>query len=129
MDPPQGVVQDLVDVEKAESDVYSKSNGEASNSDLSAHHEEAVEIRDIDPEKAEGKPHANEAAIALSKTQSNQPYTIFSERAKLTIVIMVSISALISPFAATLYYPALNALAAALDVTPALINLSITTYM
>lgn len=129
MDPVQGVVQDIVDVEKAESDAYSRSNAEASDSDLSGHHEEAVEARDADPEKGEGKACTTEASVSLSKTQSNQPYTIFSERAKLTIVIMVSISALISPFAATLYYPALNALAAALDVTPALINLSITTYM
>lgn len=45
------------------------------------------------------------------------------------IVIAVSISSLISPFGATTFYPALDVIAEDLNVTPTLINLSLTTYM
>ncbi|EMC95464.1 hypothetical protein BAUCODRAFT_40468, partial [Baudoinia panamericana UAMH 10762] len=57
------------------------------------------------------------------------PYSIFSHKAKMFIVVAVSISSLISPFGATTFYPALNVLAEDLHVTPSLINLSLTTYM
>lgn len=67
--------------------------------------------------------------VPLSKTPSGPPYTIFSKRTRIFIVFMVAVSALISPFAATLYYPALNPLAEQLKVSSSKINLSITTYM
>ena len=57
------------------------------------------------------------------------PYTIFSTNARIFIIFMVSVSAMISPFAATSYYPALNTLAKELNVSTSLINLTITTYM
>lgn len=67
--------------------------------------------------------------VALTRTLSGPPYSIFSHRTKIFIVASVSISSLISPFGATTFYPALNTLAADLHVTPTLINLSLTTYM
>ncbi|KAF2423115.1 MFS general substrate transporter [Tothia fuscella] len=66
---------------------------------------------------------------SLSRVVSTPPYSIFSSKTKGFIVFMVCISALISPFAATLFYPALNVLAEQLHVTSSLVNLSITTYM
>jgi hypothetical protein len=66
---------------------------------------------------------------SLSRVVSGPPYSIFSTKAKIFIVVMVSISALVSPFAATLFYPALNILADELHVSESLITLSITTYM
>jgi hypothetical protein len=57
------------------------------------------------------------------------PYTIFSTNARIFIIFMVSVSAMISPFAASSYYPALNTLAKELNVSTSLINLTITTYM
>jgi hypothetical protein len=67
--------------------------------------------------------------VSLSRVSSEQPFTSFSRSTRIFIVFMVAVSALISPFAATLYYPALNPLAQQLDVSSSLINLSITTYM
>ena len=67
--------------------------------------------------------------LALRRTISGPPYTIFSRKAKTFILVSVSISSLISPFGATTFYPALNVLAKDLHVTPSLINLSLTTYM
>ena len=66
---------------------------------------------------------------SLNRVVSGPPYSIFSSKTKAFIVFMVSVSALISPFAATLYYPALNVLTVQLHVTSSLITLSITTYM
>jgi hypothetical protein len=66
---------------------------------------------------------------SLARIVSGPPYSIFSSKAKLFIVIMVAISALVSPFAATLFYPALNVLAKQLNVSESLITLSVTTYM
>lgn len=77
---------------------------------------------DVDLEKDGNRPE-------LSRTISGPPYSIFSPTAKMFIVISVSISSLISPFGATTFYPALNVLARELNVTPTLMNLSLTTYM
>ncbi|TID15084.1 MFS general substrate transporter [Venturia nashicola] len=68
-------------------------------------------------------------ANSLSRIDSGPPYSIFTTKAKIFIVILVSVSALVSPFAATLFYPALNVLAVQLHVSESLITLSVTTYM
>ncbi|EME45832.1 hypothetical protein DOTSEDRAFT_71507 [Dothistroma septosporum NZE10] len=67
--------------------------------------------------------------LQLQRTVSGPPYTIFTPRAKLFIVIAVSVSSLISPFGATTFYPALDTIADDYGVSPTLINLSLTTYM
>lgn len=67
--------------------------------------------------------------LELQRTISGPPYSIFTPRAKMFIVVAVSISSLISPFGATTFYPALDVIAKDLGVTPTLINLSLTTYM
>lgn len=73
--------------------------------------------------------HEDSDGNSLSRIVSGPPYSIFTTKAKIFIVIMVSISALVSPFAATLFYPALNVLADQLHVSESLITLSVTTYM
>jgi hypothetical protein len=79
-------------------------------------------------EKADGTGAVNDT-VTLSRVPSEPPFTIFSRNTRIFIVFMVAVSALISPFAATLYYPALNPLAQELHVSSSLINLSITTFM
>ena len=70
-----------------------------------------------------------EPDLDLTRTASGPPYSIFSTKAKYFIVVSVSIAGLISPFGAVTFYPALNVLARVLDVTPAMINIALTTYM
>ncbi|KAH6638424.1 major facilitator superfamily domain-containing protein [Boeremia exigua] len=65
----------------------------------------------------------------LQRQVSGPPYSVFSSRMKIWIIFLVSISALISPFGATLVLPALNVLTDVLDITPTKANISITTYM
>jgi len=57
------------------------------------------------------------------------PYSVFDRRTRIFIITMVAFSALISPFAATLYFPALTPLAEQLHVSDSQINLTVTTYM
>lgn len=71
----------------------------------------------------------DEVDLELARSVSGPVYSIFSPRAKLIIVMAVSVSSLISPLGATTFYPALDILAKDLHVTPTLINLSLTTYM
>lgn len=72
----------------------------------------------------------NRDGLGLSRTvSSGPPYTIYNHTTKMFIVASVSVSSLISPFGATTFYPALNTLADQLNVTPTMVNLSLTTYM
>jgi hypothetical protein len=71
----------------------------------------------------------NEKRHPLAREISGPPYSIFRSGTKMWIIFLVSISALISPFAATTYYPALNVLSDVLHVSPTMVNISITTFM
>lgn len=89
-----------------------------------------------DTSEREGKPDADVKDVekdageeALQRQVSGPPYSVFSSRMKIWIITLVSVSALISPFGATLFYPALNVLSEVLDVTPSMTNVAITTYM
>ncbi|KAL4771551.1 citrate synthase [Aspergillus nidulans var. acristatus] len=57
---------------------------------------------------------------------SNTPFTPFQKR---LIILTASLASTFSPLSSNIYYPALNALAADLHVSPSQINLTITTYM
>lgn len=68
----------------------------------------------------------------LKRTQtagSGVPYSSFGPWQKKLIVLMATIAAFFSPFTAQIYFPALNALAKDLHVSPSKINLTMTTYM
>lgn len=78
--------------------------------------------KEVDAEK-NGRPED------LQRQISGPPYTIWGQGAKVWIIFLVSVSALISPFGATTFFPALNVLTDVLDITPTQLNISITTYM
>jgi hypothetical protein len=78
--------------------------------------------QDIDLEKAGLRPD-------LERQFSEPPWSVFSKGMKIWIIFLVSISALISPFGASMFLPALNVLSDVLDITPTQVNISITTYM
>jgi hypothetical protein len=65
----------------------------------------------------------------LHRQVSGPPYSIWSKGAKIWIIFLVSVSALISPFGATTFLPALNVLTGVLHITPTQVNISVTTYM
>lgn len=57
------------------------------------------------------------------------PYSVFSKGMKIWIVTLVAVSALISPFGATLFLPAMNELTKVLDISATQVNVAVTTYM
>lgn len=56
-------------------------------------------------------------------------YSAFSKNQKRLIVFIASWAGFFSPISGTIYYPALNPLAADLQVSNTLINLTLTSYM
>ncbi|TWU76566.1 hypothetical protein ED733_007898 [Metarhizium rileyi] len=56
------------------------------------------------------------------------PYSAFTRRTKIWITVMVTIASVISPMTANIYFPCLDSIAD-LNVSIALINLTLTTYM
>lgn len=65
----------------------------------------------------------------LQRSISGPPYSVFGKGMKIWIIFLVSVSALISPFGATTFLPALNIVSDVLHITPTQVNISITTYM
>ena len=69
------------------------------------------------------------ASPTLQRQVSGPPYSVFGKGMKIWIIFLVSISALISPFGATTFLPALTVLSDVLDISATQVNISITTYM
>lgn len=65
----------------------------------------------------------------LTAIRTGPPYSVFSKRQKQYIVFMVTVAAFISPTSANIYFPALNPLAKDLNVSDALINVTLTSFM
>lgn len=84
--------------------------------------QDTVPAQELDVEK-------NEPVETLQRQASGPPYTVFGKGMKIWIIFLVSVSALISPFGATTFLPALNVLSDILEVTPTQTNIAITTYM
>jgi hypothetical protein len=100
--------------------VMSNSKGASARTPSDKVEEKTSEVRDVE---------SGEDQNALQQQASEPPYSIFTQAEKVWIVLLVSISALISPFGGTLFYPVLNLLSGVLHITPTMTNISITTYM
>ncbi|KAK0621721.1 major facilitator superfamily domain-containing protein [Bombardia bombarda] len=70
-----------------------------------------------------------ESSGSLGRVPSGPPYSVFSKGTKRWIIGMITFAGFVSPMTANIYFPALNSIAADLDVSVALINLTLTTYM
>ncbi|EED19328.1 MFS multidrug transporter, putative [Talaromyces stipitatus ATCC 10500] len=62
-------------------------------------------------------------------TISEPPYSIFDNRQKWLIIIIVSTAATFSGFASNIYFPALPTIATDLNVSVELVNLTVTSYL
>jgi hypothetical protein len=70
-----------------------------------------------------------EGTKALPDASNGIPYTIYSKRQKIAIILAASIASFFSPMSANIYLPALNSIAKDLNITSSLINLTLTTYL
>ena len=67
---------------------------------------------------------------ALAQIPSNRPvHSVFGKKQKAFIVFIAGLGAFFSPLTASIYFPALNAIASDLQVSNELVNLTMTTYM
>ncbi|KAE8453207.1 hypothetical protein EG329_011274 [Mollisiaceae sp. DMI_Dod_QoI] len=70
-----------------------------------------------------------QVAEPLSRLSSEPPYTIFSSKEKLVLIILGSMAAFLSPVTANIYYPAIADLSHDFGVSTNLINLTITVFL
>ncbi|KAI1073780.1 MFS general substrate transporter [Whalleya microplaca] len=69
------------------------------------------------------------AVTTLSPPALEEPYSIFDNRQKGLIVLIVSTAATFSGFASNIYFPALPTIARDLNVSVELVNLTVTSYL
>ena len=78
---------------------------------------------------AEQSPSRVEGLDRRATHESEASYSIFTHSQKIFIVLAVSFMAIISPLSGSAYLPALPEIAADLNVSNSLINLTVTTYL
>jgi hypothetical protein len=59
----------------------------------------------------------------------NVPYTIYTKKQKIAIILAASIASFFSPMSSNIYVPALNSVARDMKVSNSLINLTLTSYL
>jgi len=97
--------------------------------------QEEYEDPEVDPTRSSasirhhGESEGPPRDVELLRTTSGPPYTVFSKNKKRFIIGMAMMAGFFSPFSANIYFPALNVIAADLNVTNALVSLTLTTYM
>ncbi|KAK5119583.1 hypothetical protein LTR85_007412 [Meristemomyces frigidus] len=83
-----------------------------------------------DQERQDGQDGEPRDLESLQTTTTNSPpFSIFTTKQKRFIVFMVALAGFFSPLSANIYFPALNTLAVDFNVSSAIINLTLTTYM
>ncbi|KAK4574091.1 hypothetical protein LTR86_001852 [Recurvomyces mirabilis] len=60
---------------------------------------------------------------------AEEDYSVFTTNQKRAIMVIGSLTAWLSPMTGSIYYPALNSIAASLHVTSSKVNLTVTTYL
>ncbi|KAK2056932.1 major facilitator superfamily transporter [Colletotrichum caudatum] len=68
-------------------------------------------------------------ASSSPSAEPDEPYSIFDTRQKRLIISIVSTAATFSGFASNIYFPALPSIAADLDVSVELVNITVTSYL
>ncbi|KAJ5606015.1 hypothetical protein N7510_008796 [Penicillium lagena] len=87
---------------------------------------EAAACGDSDPSAPEAQ---KEATPTTAREPEEQPHSAFSKHEKRFIVLMVTLASFFSPLSGQIYYPVMPTLVENYDLTTALVNLTITTYM
>jgi hypothetical protein len=72
---------------------------------------------------------ADMEAVPQPEDHPEPPYTVFGHGEKIAIILLVSFTAVISPFSSSIYLPALTTISEDMNVSLSLINLTVTTYL
>jgi multidrug resistance protein len=91
---------------------------------------ETVQPRTKDEPHNEQVEVKNEPASTLERTATlDRPYTSFNSRQKAIIVLVATLGGSFSPFTTNIYFPAIDIISHALNVSISDVGLTITTYM
>lgn len=76
-------------------------------------------------------PASNPSDLAKENvpSASPEPYSVFTKKEKYTAVVLITFTAIFSPLSSFVFFPAINALSEALNVSVEKINLTVTSYM
>ncbi|KAK0357540.1 hypothetical protein LTR57_002452 [Friedmanniomyces endolithicus] len=111
--------EQLDDTEKTDP-IMNSAASERSGRSTQTDHDRADNTNDVNPQDLE----------SLQTVPTNSPpWSIFTPSQKRFIVLMVAIAGFFSPLSANIYFPALNTLSTDFHVTPAIMNLTLTSYM
>jgi MFS family permease len=83
----------------------------------------------MDERKAEPEKELGSCNVGAMPPESSVPYTVFTTAKCLLILGLASFSASFSPLSSFIFFPAIDDIAHALDVSVGRINLTITSYM
>jgi len=100
-----------------------------SSSDTSAISQGHSDLEKVPTARDEQSQPATNAQRTVTTSSNAPPHSVFTSGQKKFIVFMASWAGFFSPVSANIYFPALNALAADLNVSYTLINLTLTSYM
>ncbi|KAK3116804.1 hypothetical protein LTR53_002439 [Teratosphaeriaceae sp. CCFEE 6253] len=104
---------------------------EAAEDALSLHSQSTQPDNDTPTATSNGNPAPSPADLeSLTTTTTNTPpWSTFTPAQKRFIVLMVALAGFFSPLSANIYFPALNTLSTDFHVSPAIMNLTLTSYM
>ncbi|KAK0988891.1 hypothetical protein LTR91_009413 [Friedmanniomyces endolithicus] len=119
---PEAHEPELEQLDEIEKSDHTKNSAASEHSSHSTRtdHDRADNTNDVNPQDLE----------SLQTVQTNSaPWSIFTPGQKRFIVLMVAVAGFFSPLSANIYFPALNTLSTDFHVTPAIMNLTLTSYM
>lgn len=87
------------------------------------------DIKPLSDDKQKDENAISDEKKTSSPSQNDTPYCVLPERQKVSLMLLASFAAIISPISSSIYFPAINDIARDLDVSINLVNLTITTYL
>ncbi|KJX93085.1 hypothetical protein TI39_contig4417g00007 [Zymoseptoria brevis] len=90
--------------------------------------EESISKPETDSGVADGVQAAPLQTTDVGTVQEGACYSVLSERQKIALCLAASLAAIIAPFSANIYYPAIHTLAQDLDVSVSKINLTVSSF-
>lgn len=93
------------------------------------HDETSQERRDEHTKSTSWAPEPPSEKPGSDMQQQQQQYSVFTTKEKRLMITAASVAGFFSPLSSTIYFPALNTIAAALNVSASKINLTVTSYV
>lgn len=84
---------------------------------------------ETDPEKNDGQVVQQSAPQSQQNAVDQEDYSVFTVNQKRAIVAAASLASFYSPLSSSIYFPALETIAASLGVSTSKVDITVTTYL